>query len=185
MMALFLLSLTGIPPLVGFWGKLAIFGSSLGVAGLRETARPWLVALAVVGVLNSAVAAAYYLRIVGTVFFGTASVTPKLKEKSFGVFLAAVACTVWVVGIGVYPGPWLRWADDAGRQLTRQAVSRSEKPQDKAAVSKYDGAGGEQLDLDRAEHGPSASRREQLHPALGAPVAAGVRARRGAPDRLL
>ncbi len=69
-LALFMLSLAGIPPLFGFWGKLAIFASSLSLDGLSGSARPWLVAVALIGVVNSAIAAAYYLRIVGAMFSG-------------------------------------------------------------------------------------------------------------------
>ena len=55
LMMLFLLSLTGIPPTIGFLGKYYVF-----VAALNAD----LTWLAVIGVLNSAVAAFYYLRII-------------------------------------------------------------------------------------------------------------------------
>ena len=59
-MALFLFSLSGIPPLAGFFGKFLIFRSILD-GGLA-----WLAAVVVV---NSAVSAYYYLRIVVTMYF--------------------------------------------------------------------------------------------------------------------
>jgi len=58
---LFLLSLIGIPPLVGFFGKLYVFGSAISV-GLY-----WL---AVFGVFTSVISAGYYFRIVRAMFFG-------------------------------------------------------------------------------------------------------------------
>jgi len=54
LMAVFMFGLTGIPPLAGFFGKLYVFGSAVD-AGMT-----WL---AIVGVINSAIAAYYYLRV--------------------------------------------------------------------------------------------------------------------------
>jgi NADH-quinone oxidoreductase subunit N len=54
-MAVFMLSLTGIPPLVGFWGKLFVFRAAV------EGGMTWL---AVVGVINSVISAFYYLGVV-------------------------------------------------------------------------------------------------------------------------
>lgn len=110
LLAVFLLSLTGIPPLAGFWGKLAIFASALDVAPAE--ARPWFVALAIVGVVNSAIAAAYYLRVVGVMFFRPPSAPPPLRDRIAGPAAAAWTCAaVTVVLVGLYPGPWLGWAN--------------------------------------------------------------------------
>jgi NADH-quinone oxidoreductase subunit N len=57
LMTLFLLSLIGIPPLAGFWGKWYVIQAALQVGG-------WLNIVAVITVLNAAAAAFYYLRIV-------------------------------------------------------------------------------------------------------------------------
>jgi NADH-quinone oxidoreductase subunit N len=59
-MSIFLLSLTGIPPLAGFMGKFYIFSSAI------KAHYYWL---AVIGVLNSAVAAYYYLRVLMYMYF--------------------------------------------------------------------------------------------------------------------
>ncbi len=56
LMLLFLLSLTGIPPLAGFWAKWYVIQSALQVGG-------WLTLLAVLTMLNAAAAAFYYLRV--------------------------------------------------------------------------------------------------------------------------
>jgi NADH-quinone oxidoreductase subunit N len=58
-MAIFLLSLMGIPPLVGFMGKLYVFAAVIE----RGSAYWWL---AVVGALNAAIAAYYYARVLKT-----------------------------------------------------------------------------------------------------------------------
>jgi NADH-quinone oxidoreductase subunit N len=56
LMFLFLLSLTGIPPLAGFWAKWYVIQAALQVGG-------WLTILAVLTMLNAAIAAFYYLRV--------------------------------------------------------------------------------------------------------------------------
>jgi NADH-quinone oxidoreductase subunit N len=57
LMALFLLSLTGIPPLAGFWAKAYVIVAAIQAGG-------WLAFLAVLAMLNAAAAAFYYLRVV-------------------------------------------------------------------------------------------------------------------------
>jgi NADH-quinone oxidoreductase subunit N len=57
LMALFLLSLTGIPPLAGFWAKAYVILAAIQTGG-------WLTALAVLAMVNAAAAAFYYLRVV-------------------------------------------------------------------------------------------------------------------------
>jgi len=58
------LSLVGLPPLVGFLGKLYLLGPLMEVGGV------FAVSLVVIVVLNSAISAGYYLRIAAACFFG-------------------------------------------------------------------------------------------------------------------
>ncbi len=60
-LSLIILSLAGLPPLVGFFGKLFIF---------RAAIEGGLVSLAVVGGIASVIGAFYYLRIVYLIYFG-------------------------------------------------------------------------------------------------------------------
>ena len=60
-------SLTGIPPLAGFFGKLYVFGAAVN-GGLT-----WL---AIIGVLNSAISAYYYLRVIVTMYMAEPAVEP-------------------------------------------------------------------------------------------------------------
>ena len=59
-LAVFMFSLAGIPPLLGFWPKFAVFNAAIE-AGLFP--------LAVIGVITSVVGAYYYLRIVKVIYF--------------------------------------------------------------------------------------------------------------------
>jgi NADH-quinone oxidoreductase subunit N len=93
-MVLFLLSLTGIPPLVGFVGKLYIMEAlvSAGYAGL-----------AVILVLNSVVSAYYYLRLVIEMFMrDPVSEAPVLEPRPYLMVCVAIAL-LGTVFFGIFP----------------------------------------------------------------------------------
>jgi NADH-quinone oxidoreductase subunit N len=115
LMALFMFSLAGLPPLAGFWGKLLLFGSALNVdsAATGDASRHlWFMALAIIGVLNAAVAAAYYLRIVAIMYFRAPLATRK-PQGGAGPWCAAVACGVLVLVLSLWPGPLMQQSNHA------------------------------------------------------------------------
>ena len=93
-MALFLFSLSGIPPLAGFFGKFLIFRSILD-GGLA-----WL---AVVMVINSAVSAYYYLRIVVTMYFQQRPQEVHASQSSPAMQVGMVLAGAMVLAIGIFP----------------------------------------------------------------------------------
>jgi NADH-quinone oxidoreductase subunit N len=101
-MAICLLSLSGIPPLAGFWGKLQIFASAFAVSS-EENSGPFVL-LAVIGVLNAAVGAYYYLRIVVVMYFGPAKQKVEVRG-GWPVALAVGACSALSLLLGLYPAP--------------------------------------------------------------------------------
>ncbi len=78
-----MVSLTGIPPTVGFWGKFYLF------TAVVDAGYTWL---AIVAVVMSAVSAFYYLRVVWYMYFreraGRATVEPERAGRSLGVSVA-------------------------------------------------------------------------------------------------
>jgi len=66
-LAVCMFSLMGFPPTAGLLGKVYIFSSAFSAGSDHAFAKP-LVVLAVIGVINSAIAAAYYLRVVAACY---------------------------------------------------------------------------------------------------------------------
>jgi NADH-quinone oxidoreductase subunit N len=109
-MAVFMFSLAGIPPLAGFWGKLALFSSAVNTATAasdNESFAWWFSVLAVGGALNAAIAAAYYLRIVARMYFRPVQ-TEIPVNGGIGASAAMVLCVALVLGLGLYPRPAVR-----------------------------------------------------------------------------
>ncbi len=101
-MGFFMFSLTGFPPLGGFFGKYAVFAPAVS-AGLT-----WLV---IVGLLSSAASAYYYLRVLYVFWMKKPEDSPDsaiAARTSFNVPAPAAAvlvfCAVLLLVLGVYPG---------------------------------------------------------------------------------
>ncbi len=90
---LFLLSLAGIPPLLGFFGKFLLFGAAV------ESGQ---IVLAIAGVVNSAVALYYYINLVRLMYLLDPQQARPLHLK-LPLRLAVVLCGVGTLWLGLFP----------------------------------------------------------------------------------
>ncbi|MEE8473482.1 MAG: NADH-quinone oxidoreductase subunit N [Dehalococcoidia bacterium] len=107
-LTLCLISLTGIPPTAGFMAKIYIFNAAV------QSNLLWLV---VIGVINSAVSAYYYLRVVRVMYLGE----PASKEPvpSSGALRTALALScLGVLFMGIFPSFVIRVTEVAVRILS-------------------------------------------------------------------
>ncbi|MEM9488248.1 MAG: NADH-quinone oxidoreductase subunit N [Myxococcota bacterium] len=105
-MTVFMLSLGGIPPTAGFFGKFEVFKSAMDAySGMSEpsSAILWLV---IIGVFNSAISIYYYLRVVMTMYFRD-PVGEFKPLRSGAITFVMVICALLVFEMGIMPGFWL------------------------------------------------------------------------------
>jgi NADH-quinone oxidoreductase subunit N len=112
-MLLFLLSLAGIPFVVGFWAKLYVF------IAVWEAGYEWLVVL---GALIAVLSLFYYLQLVRAMYM-TKPERDVAVRVPFSLALAITLCLVFVVGIGAYPSPWLHAAQQAAQGFVTDALA--------------------------------------------------------------
>ncbi|MCL2586160.1 MAG: NADH-quinone oxidoreductase subunit N, partial [Streptosporangiales bacterium] len=107
--ALFLLTFAGIPLTSGFIGKFAVFQAAIDGGALP---------LVIVGVVSSAIAAFFYVRIIVLMFFSDPLENgPEVAVPSVFSGAAVVLGTVATVVLGIIPGPALDLAHSAATQL--------------------------------------------------------------------
>ncbi len=114
-MAICLFSLAGIPILPGFWGKLRIFMAAFS-ASSRDDA-PMYHWLALIGAINSAIGAYYYLKIVVAMYFREPVGKPLAPALTWPTATAIGACTILTAFMGFWSGPFDRGAREAAVAL--------------------------------------------------------------------
>ena len=104
-MAVAMLSFTGVPPTLGFVGKFYLF---------RTVVEGGYIGLALIGVLTSLVSAYYYLRVVVVMYMRDGE--PQVHRERW-LLLTAYITAIVVVLLGLFSEPLLRWATQAVLQL--------------------------------------------------------------------
>jgi len=111
-LAIFLLSLAGIPPFGGFFSKFVLFSSAINAAPYNS----WMVWLAVAGVLNSALSLYYYARVIRYMYIEESTDVQPLKVPG-SMNLAIGIALFGIILTGAAAGPFIYAAQEAGRQF--------------------------------------------------------------------
>jgi NADH-quinone oxidoreductase subunit N len=98
-MAVFMLSLAGLPPLAGFFGKFYLFSAALRVGGNHGLL--WLVALALFGSLISFY---YYLMVLKVIFVDKTADNVPVFRSDFLQRASITLLAALVLFLGVFPG---------------------------------------------------------------------------------
>lgn len=107
-LAIMMFSMAGIPPLAGFFGKMFVFKAAIDGGHI---------ALAIIGVLTSVVAAYYYLKLIKILFFDKPLATPAYSVQPMVVLrFVSVPAVIFVTTYIVFPD-WLVY------ETTRAALS--------------------------------------------------------------
>ncbi|MFL6228273.1 MAG: NADH-quinone oxidoreductase subunit N [Pyrinomonadaceae bacterium] len=99
-LTLFLLSLLGVPLTAGFMGKVFVFRAALA-QGAQHSRYTWLV---VIGVVNTAISAYYYLRLVVAMFFRERTMQWAAPRVPASIAVALVVTILGVLYLGIFPG---------------------------------------------------------------------------------
>ena len=136
-MALCLFSLAGVPPMAGFYGKYWILSSALAVADGPD-ARGFQF-LAIVGVLNAAVGAYYYLRILMKMTFSPAPTEPLNPCAPWPTRFAVGACASLSLVLGIFATPLIQAARESAIAAVKIPEVRTETPAPGASLFKMIG----------------------------------------------
>jgi len=118
----FMLSLIGIPGFAGFMAKYYVFTAALSSPGPHQTALVWL---AIIGVINSAVASYYYLRVVVVMYMRDPVVSEAPARPTAAMRLGLVIATVVTIYLGFLPGRVQDYAMAGAANLNPNIQSRS------------------------------------------------------------
>ena len=114
LLTIFLISLIGIPITGGFFAKFYVFSAAL---------QSNLVWLTIIGVINSAIAAYYYLRIIVYMYMRDERVEAPVARMPFALGTAVAISAVATIYLGVLPNRVLDSALRAAQDLVREVSS--------------------------------------------------------------
>jgi NADH-quinone oxidoreductase subunit N len=110
LMTLFLLSLTGMPPFAGFFAKAYVILGAVQAGGTMTI-------LAVIAMINAAVAAFYYLRVVVYMYMREPTTEGDAPRHGSMVWIGLWTASALTIVIGLFPGPLLDAVNHAARAL--------------------------------------------------------------------
>jgi NADH-quinone oxidoreductase subunit N len=115
-LSLFMLSLLGMPLTAGFMGKILVFGVAVDRG---------YYALVIIAVLNTAISAYYYLRLIIVMFFRDRTTSWVAPPVPASIAIALVLSVLGVLYLGLFPG---RVINALQTKIDAQAISQSSAP---------------------------------------------------------
>jgi NADH-quinone oxidoreductase subunit N len=112
-LTLAMVSLAGVPPLAGFFGKFLLFKAALA-QGANQPAYYWLVAIAIVGVVISLY---YYFGLIRAIYWSKPVADASSIHTSRAIRCSIYACLAGMLFLGLFPGPLVDLATAAVRAL--------------------------------------------------------------------
>jgi NADH-quinone oxidoreductase subunit N len=109
-LTIFLLSLIGIPVTGGFFAKFYVFSAAL---------QSNLVGLTIIGVINSAIAAYYYLRVIVYMYMRDERVETPVARIPAGLGIGLAISLIATIYLGVMPGRVLDYAMQSAQDLIK------------------------------------------------------------------
>ena len=109
-MTIFLLSLIGIPVTGGFFAKFYVFSAALQAN---------LIGLVIIGVINSAIAAYYYLRIIIYMYMRDERTDVPVAGIPASLAVGLAMCLIATIYLGVLPGRILGYAVESAQDLLK------------------------------------------------------------------
>ncbi|MGC8478560.1 MAG: NADH-quinone oxidoreductase subunit N [Candidatus Micrarchaeia archaeon] len=104
-LTILMLSMAGVPPLIGFYGKFLLFSSALSAN---------LFYLAVLGIINSFMSMYYYGKLMNAMFIKKGKAKVHITSLTL---MVAYACVAVVIVFGIYPQPLINAASLASSAL--------------------------------------------------------------------
>src|SRR5262249_15697265 len=124
-LAIFLLSLIGIPMTGGFFAKFYVFSAAV---------KANLIWLTIIGVINSAIGAYYYLRILVMMYMREGRKEVPVTAIAIGLGLALAVSIVATLYLGMLPNQVLGHAQESAKGLLQQAASPANSAQTEPAT---------------------------------------------------
>jgi NADH-quinone oxidoreductase subunit N len=122
-LTLAMVSLAGIPPLAGFFGKFLLLKSVIE-QGAANTSYYWLAAIAVIGVVISLY---YYFGVIRAIYWSKDPANLSPINVSIPMKACLAICIVAMLYLGVYPNDVLKNADHAVAQLSTLTVTHASR----------------------------------------------------------
>ncbi len=119
-MAVFLLSMAGIPPLGGFTSKFVLFSSAVSTGVGKHLG--WLIWLAVFAVINSAISLYYYVRVIRNMYVEGEDQAAEPVHIDTSAKIAIGVCLALVFVVGIYPTWFIDVSMEAAGSLLAAAT---------------------------------------------------------------